>query len=134
MIKGHGFFHHPDGTTYDGNWIDNKKRSFGTVKYSQNNYENALSYEGFFQNYAKSGIGLLKWKDGSQYIGNFQNGSRSGNVSINYSDGKNYCGNWKDDKKNGFGKLGFAENDSSNQFSYEGNFENDKKSGNGTLK
>ncbi len=156
-FNGFGFRHYEDGRRYEGNWKDVKKHGFGLLTFAANDSNDALSYEGYFENDEKSGNGTVKWKSGSKYVGQFKNnirsgfgtyyysdggryegnwkdGKQNGLGSYHYSNGERFEGNWKDNKKHGFGLLTFVANNSNKAVSYEGFFENDEKSGNGTVK
>ena len=66
---GHGVYTFPDGTIYDGLWL----------------------------NGLRNGAGTQTWTDGTKYVGNWKNGLRQGTGTITWSNGDKYVGSWKDD-------------------------------------
>ncbi|MFM9951548.1 MAG: DUF1036 domain-containing protein [Saprospiraceae bacterium] len=93
-----GTFTWPDGSTFTGKWVDEKK----------------------------SGKGVLVWADGSKYEGNWANDKRNGQGKIFYADqDKTYTGNWVDDKREGQGTCIYGDkNPSFANCRFEGIWEN----------
>lgn len=68
-FSGHGIYTFPDGTKFDGLWIDGQR----------------------------NGAGTQIWTDGTKYVGNWKNGQRSGTGTITWPNGCRYDGRWKND-------------------------------------
>lgn len=107
-------------------------------------------YSGQILNNKKSGIGYLKFKDGSKYFGIWKNDKPHGNGFLKcnkdyfyrgefkygmywgegtYEEGKyKYNGSWYSDKKHGIGYECMANGDN-----YFGDFSEGKRHGNGTI-
>ncbi len=91
------------------------------LTFAASDSNDALSYEGYFENDVRSGNGTSKWKNGDKYVGQFKNDFRSGFGIYYYSDGKRFEGNWESNKRNGIGKL-FS---SDGKLKYSGNWKED---------
>lgn len=112
-----------NGSTYDGEWIDNKKNGFGIITYTNGN-----RYEGEW-NYDKiNGKGKMTYNNGDIYEGDWENDKKNGRGTITYGNGEIYEGEWKNDKRNGFGKMTYK-----NGEIYEGAWKNDLINGIGKM-
>lgn len=136
------------GTTYKGEWQNNKKHGYGIQVWANGNkYEGDWAYglregHGVFwtkkggklkKTYAgnwmkghKDGLGVQFFDDGSRYEGNWQNGMRQGRGTLFFENSDVYVGDWNEDKRSGFGTL-----TRENQDVYEGEWLNDKREGAG---
>ena len=74
---GQGKYTLPDGTSYEGNWKNNKQHGQGTLTCS----------------------------NGSVYEGEWVDGKRHGQGTLTWPDGTSYEGEWVDDKQHGRGTL-----------------------------
>ena len=96
MFHGYGKLTLPDGTYYEGNWIDGMKH--GSGKLARPSKQSKASYsEMVEQSMQKPEIEIIE--------GDFVNGSLNGEGKIYYPDGSMYKGALKDNKKNGYGRY-----------------------------
>ena len=65
-------------------------------------------YLGDYENGTRSGIGVMKSRDGSVYKGEWLNGKRHGEGILYYVNGDTYSGNWNEGHKDGYGTYTFA--------------------------
>lgn len=86
------------GTTYQGNWNNNKVNGKGTLKYASGD-----SYSGDFKNNKKNGSGIYTWANGESYNGNWVEDKMNGYGVYNFKNGDVYSGNWVNGKMNGEG-------------------------------
>jgi hypothetical protein len=78
--------------TYEGDWKDNGL-SFGKIVFT-----NGTTYQGNFINNKFDGIGTMIISDGETYEGAWSEGKRNGYGTIIFPNGNKYEGEWKDDK------------------------------------
>jgi 1-phosphatidylinositol-4-phosphate 5-kinase len=64
---------YPDGSTYNGQWADNRKHGYGEEKLVNN-----CVYVGDFRFGNKHGSGKLVWENGKEYEGTFVNNALDG--------------------------------------------------------
>jgi hypothetical protein len=114
---------HADGTTYEGEWSEDKKHGHGEEVLAS-----GITYEGEFSEGKKHGRGKVVLADGRTYEGNFVNSMPHGVGKEALADGTTYEGEWIEGKKHGKGKL--VEDDGT---TYEGEFVNDLPQGVGKL-
>lgn len=62
----------PQGSVYDGEWLNNKKHGFGTYTFSSTSSPVA-SYEGYFSHGKLHGKGSITYRSGAIFIGEFAN-------------------------------------------------------------
>ena len=68
-----------------------------------------------------TGVGLIKYVDGSFYNGNFLNGMKNGFGKFQFNDGESYTGMWFQNKRNGKARYEWNNGDV-----FEGSFKNNK--------
>lgn len=148
-----------NGNVYEGEFSDGAMHGVGKMKYKDGRiregiwekgeikYEGELNdngkphgrgkwiysdgtYEGYWQNGVKHGIGTYKWADGRLYEGNFKADKRHGTGTYKWSDGSTYVGEWIDDARNGTGTCNYKYG---SLHSYTGGFYADKRHGFGTM-
>ena len=97
-----GFHKHvfPDGSVYEGSWLDYKKHGSGT-----NHYAAGGSYTGEFANGLRHGTGSYIYPDGDIYIGDFNLGNREGRGKYIFMGGGHYEGEWLADQMHGLGSA-----------------------------
>ena len=76
-INGKGTLTLSDGTTYEGDFLDNVKHGKGIYK-----WKDGRIYEGMFEDDLKHGQGTLTWPDGYTYKGGFRKGVQHGDGQI----------------------------------------------------
>ncbi|XP_070422353.1 radial spoke head 10 homolog B isoform X2 [Equus przewalskii] len=151
--KRHGkgsIYYNQEGTSwYEGDWVFNVKKGWGTRCYKSGNI-----YEGQWENNMRHGEGRMRWlttneeytgqwergiQNGfgthtwflkripnsqyplrNEYIGEFVNGYRHGRGKFYYASGAVYEGEWVSNKKHGMGRFTFK-----NGRVYDGLFSND---------
>lgn len=104
-----------------------------TFVYNQHFYNTKSKHPSFYTGFCtetnvKSGIGILKWKDGTEYKGEFYNNTPNGYGIIHYTTGEEYEGEWKDGKADGIGILRSIISDEY-EVLYEGEWKEDIKEG-----
>ncbi|OMJ65261.1 hypothetical protein SteCoe_38668 [Stentor coeruleus] len=140
--EGKGIMHYQDGSTYKGDWKDNKRHGKGIYTSNNGSYfigkwecdkkifgvtsvdPDTLYYysnDEISSEYQPPGI--------EEYTGGYENGIRYGKGTCKYANGDVYKGNWENGKKHGEGKFEWP-----NKQSYKGNWEWDEIEGEGTLK
>lgn len=93
----------PDGTVFEGEWINLIPNGKGVQ--SGKNEEKNWDYDGYFKDGKYDGYGKLTVDDGQCYEGEWENGKRQGKGKFTYADGTSYEGEWKSDLKHGNGIL-----------------------------
>lgn len=102
------------------NFMDNKRRMFGKIEYSNG----TKSYEGEWLNGKKDGFGIVTWQDGAVFKGFFKNDMANGLGKQLHKGGEIYLGQWINDRAEG---LGIFKNTNSSK--YEGEWRIDKHNG-----
>lgn len=98
-IKGHGTFRFNNGNVMEGDWT-----AMGTgTGYLL--FPDGTRYDGPFVNGAPQGQGIKVWTNGNRYEGMFIQGHLSGQGTMQFSDGYKYTGNWANDQYEGQGTL-----------------------------
>lgn len=118
--NGYGKVMLPDGTTYEGNFVNVKANGKGKVV----NPDGSV-YEGDFVNGLPEGQGTYTGKD-ELYNGQFVQGFYSGKGKLNLPNGNAYEGDWANNKMEGQGTYTFEDGEI-----YIGQFSNDMRSGQG---
>jgi hypothetical protein len=139
-----GTFTYPDGSKYEGDFVNGKRDGKGTYTYangstyqgefSDNKYNgqgtytgaNGNQYVGAFLNGNYHGKGAYLYANGNQYIGDFINGNYHGEGTYSYADGGQYVGDFVNDKRHGQGTFIYPDGSK-----YKGSFLNDKRNGTG---
>lgn len=83
----------PDGSIYDGDWLDNKRHGYGRWT-----HPDGASYAGQWVDDKQHGEGTMIFADGTVYTGLWKEGKRSGQGTLTNPDGLKISGNWEDDK------------------------------------
>jgi hypothetical protein len=138
------------GTSYQGEWKDNKKEGYGIQQYATGDkYEGQWCqgrrhgegvlwspsgknimrkvYTGGWVNDKKHGEGTCFYVEGESYQGSWANGRRHGQGTMRYASGDVYIGQWDADQRCGTGTLSRANGDC-----YEGTWLHDKREGTGS--
>ncbi len=89
----------PDGTSYDGDWIDGRARRHGNVE----RLADGSRYDGEFADGVRSGTGSVPERCGplSRRVGRTTCHKVTGRFE--YLDGASYDGEWFGGRRNGFG-------------------------------
>ena len=98
--NGKGFYVWHDGSTYEGDFMDDLRHGNGLF-----NWSNGESYKGDYLEDERTGLGIYSWPDGSFYEGSFLKGKRHGSGVYQSINGVIYDGEWFDDMQHGEGKL-----------------------------
>ena len=98
MGTGTGYLLMPDGTRYDGPFLNGRCNGQGVMTWA-----NGDRFEGTFANGQMNGMGTINFRDGTTYTGNWVNGHRTGQGKCVYSDGSHYTGGWANDQFEGEG-------------------------------
>jgi len=77
--------------TYDGEWVNHKKHGFGRELYIAGDLENQ-EYEGYFDNGARSGQGIVIFSSGNRYQGEFKDDIMNGVGTYTFTDGIKWVG------------------------------------------
>jgi len=86
---GRGFQVWPDGSRYDGYFINDRQRGFGRMIYSSGDV-----YLGYWHNDKSNGQGELTDKDGSKFSGFWQDNVLDGKGEMTSADGSSYVGDF----------------------------------------
>jgi radial spoke head protein 1 len=100
--QGHGKFHYPDGSTYDGEWKKDRRHGFGVYT-----YPNQDSYEGNWYRNLKHGLGTYHFDDEKLAVKSvWHYGISKGAVEVMHASFY-YHGTWDDYKLIGEGVYVF---------------------------
>jgi hypothetical protein len=69
MANGKGVFIDSNGSTYEGDWVDDLQHGKGKETWQ----EGKIKFSGTYAQGQKSGQGRYEWDDGSYYEGDFEN-------------------------------------------------------------
>ena len=95
---GQGTFRYPDGSIYNGTWVDNTRHGKGTYTYA-----NGDVYSGRWLSGKKEGVGTYRFKStGAQLVGTWQNDVFVNGKSV-MSDNSSFHGRWKNSTPQGKG-------------------------------
>ena len=119
-----GYFTYDDGSTYEGEFQDDKVDGLGTYSWSD-----GTMYEGVFESALPHGEGRLTWPSGAMYEGPFQAGEMSGTGMMTWPSGATYEGNFTADRIRGYGTLTWPDG-----LTYSGDFVNEIIQGLGVVK
>ena len=113
--EGPGKYTWADGSTYDGEWLDNRINGKGVYL-----WKDGRKYYGEWANNDMEGMGVYYWADGRRYEGQYHNDKKCGYGLYYWTDGRRYEGWWSKGKQHGLGtyldptkgkmKLGLWEN------------------------
>lgn len=119
--NGNGIFAYPDGSKYEGQFVNSKPEGYGT--FYAPNYPNSEKFVGNFRGGAKHGTGTLYKPNGTTQIGQWREGDYVGEKD------ENQAGCVKGDCDNGAGTYMFKSG-----AIYMGDFVNKFPNGKGTAK
>ena len=126
--SGKGIYYYPDGTRYEGTFLNGMRDGMGKFYQEEHVYEgewksdmafgkgllllsDGAKYEGYFKDGRFNGLGTYYYSDGSRYEGFFVNDIREGRGSFYTPDNDCYEGEWKDDVLVGVVSVNFANGD-----------------------
>lgn len=90
---GKGMCISPDGTEWDGFWLNGKPTKRGTIK-----WKNGQVYDGEWNSYGPNGEGKMMYPDKRVYTGTFRDGERHGQGTLTMPNGESFKGEFVDDK------------------------------------
>lgn len=90
---GKGMCISPDGTVWDGFWLNGKPTKRGTIK-----WKNGQVYDGEWNSYGPNGEGMMMYPDKRVYTGTFRDGERHGHGTLTMPNGESFKGEFVDDK------------------------------------
>ena len=90
---GKGMCISPDGTVWDGFWVNGKPTKRGTIK-----WKNGQVYDGEWNSYGPNGEGKMMYPDKRVYTGTFRDGERHGQGTLTMPNGESFKGEFVDDK------------------------------------
>ncbi|MEH0155452.1 hypothetical protein V6R21_14995 [Limibacter armeniacum] len=103
-MQGRGKITYPDGSSYEGNFLDGIRSGFGIFTWA-----NGDEYQGGFKDGKMHGRGILTQKDGTQHEGSWLYGKSFGEGTHTYPDGSQYIGEWVDNKRHGKGIMLYSD-------------------------
>lgn len=89
---GKGMCISPDGTVWDGFWLNGKPTKRGTIK-----WKNGQVYDGEWNSYGPNGEGKMMYPDKRVYTGTFRDGERHGQGTLTMPNGESFKGEFVDD-------------------------------------
>ena len=96
--EGTWFYTWADGSTYNGQWLDNKIEGFGTYLWID-----GRKFYGQWKSNDMHGHGIYIYADGIRYDGDYQNDKKEGYGIYIWTDGRRYEGWWHKGKQHGLG-------------------------------
>lgn len=90
---GKGMCISPDGTVWDGFWLNGEPTKRGTIK-----WKNGQVYDGEWNSYGPNGEGKMMYPDKRVYTGMFRDGERHGQGTLTMPNGESFKGEFVDDK------------------------------------
>ena len=99
-MHGQGTKKWDDGTTYVGDWKENKMHGQGTKK-----WDDGTTYVGDFQEDKVHGQGTLTYASGQTYVGEFKEDEKHGQGTHTWPSGHTYVGDWKESLYHGQGTM-----------------------------
>lgn len=90
---GKGMCISPDGTVWNGFWLNGKPTKRGTIK-----WKNGQVYDGEWNSYGPNGEGKMMYPDKRVYTGTFRDGERHGQGTLTMPNGESFKGEFVDDK------------------------------------
>jgi len=107
--SGRGREWHPDGDSYEGGYLKDKRHGHGMEMYIKDG-QTRYQYDGNFANNFKHGQGRLQWLGGAVYEGEFKDGKREGYGIYTFGDGGcKYDGGFLQNRFHGQGKMNFSD-------------------------
>ena len=113
----------PDGTRYEGNWVDDKAEGEGKIWHNSGDFykgewrddmawgkgvyksKDGTTYEGDWIEDKQEGFGVETWVNGTKYEGKFVDGKKQGKGKISFPDGSYYDGEFEDNNIDGQSKT-----------------------------
>ena len=89
--NGKGRLIHADGDVYDGMWLDDKAHGHGVYCHLD-----GAKYEGNWLEDKQHGNGVETWPDGAKYDGNYVHGKKHGLGRFTWADGSTYFGDFQE--------------------------------------
>jgi hypothetical protein len=106
MKNGYGVAIYPDGSHYQGQWVNNLPSGKGKLTNKVTDPKMpAEYYDGDWLDGQMNGKGLQSWKDNSNYNGEYFKGQKSGYGHFSWPDGNKYSGQYKNDLREGQGTF-----------------------------
>lgn len=111
----------PDGSKYEGEWVNNKTNGFGRLIHANGDYyegnwaedkasglgiyvhANGIKYEGDWKEDQQHGQGKEIWPDGAYYEGSYKAGSKCGQGKFTWADGSSFVGEFLNNDIHGSG-------------------------------
>ena len=98
-----GTYTENDGTTYVGEWKEDKSHGQGTETYGD-----GYKYVGEWKGGKKNGQGTFTYR-GNKYVGEFKDGKENGQGTLTFPDGDKIVGQFKDGDPIGQGTVTYAD-------------------------
>ncbi len=92
-VNGEGTLIYANGDKYIGNFVSSKKSGYGVYTWASGD-----SFSGSWLEDRMSGLGTYKFKNGDEYIGNFDAGFFNGQGTYLFKDGRILTGIWQDNQ------------------------------------
>lgn len=122
---GKGKFVHANGDWYEGDWVDDKAEGEGEFFSPTTDY----SYKGRWSNDQQQGKGVEVWKGRLTFEGSFFRGNKHGSGKLTLEDGSKYEGGFRSNQIEGFGHYVWPDGRE-----YTGHWLQNKQSGSGMLR
>jgi hypothetical protein len=103
-FTGHGIYRYPDGSVYQGEFVNGDRQGQGTYRYADGGV-----YQGQFVKGQRHGQGTHQYPDGEVYEGEFVNGYRHGKGICKCSNGSVYQGEFRKGQSHGQGTYQWAD-------------------------
>ena len=130
MRNGYGVMSWPDGTVFEGQWLNDERHQGKQTMTDHNIYEGGflndkfhgigkiiftrehMTFEGLFKDGKQSNVGrLINQKSGETYIGEVVDNVVRHGVGIHISKDRKYEGEFRDDEPVGLGRITFENGD-----------------------
>merc|ERR1712232_665331 len=89
-----------DGSTYEGQWENNKLHGAGSYVGCDGRF-----FWGMWRESKMHGRGIYQWPDGRSYQGEYDNDQKAGFGIFTWDDGRRYEGYWSNGNQHGAGRL-----------------------------
>jgi hypothetical protein len=97
-LQGYGILTYDDGSTYMGDFCNNKAHGVGTIISSR---DGGVQYQGEFRHGKMHGRGITITASGKRHVGTLENNTMQGRGISILPDGSTYEGEWVNGKLNG---------------------------------
>mmetsp|Transcript_5957 Transcript_5957/g.14142 ORF Transcript_5957/g.14142 Transcript_5957/m.14142 type:complete len:390 (+) Transcript_5957:36-1205(+) len=125
--SGYGVQVSPTGQKYEGQWLGGQRHGEGTLWVPAGKKLRKL-YVGGWRHDKRHGRGSCFFKSGEFFQGSWEDGRMHGQGTLRYANGDLYIGEWSEGQRSGQGTLNKANGDC-----YEGSWLADKREGNGSF-